>query len=172
MSGQGFGPAGTGDTQLPTEAPIVRNKRRSFESQPDIWGCSFPRSRGNTLTIPPLCVTSHQPLSHPRCPVIPIRTVGVSIRLGSWVAEQNRLGAADVAGCVGSRGPGAGSNFVQASPQHLLFQLLHVCGEETFFILWGDLNASFESSSYLDAALASNGSKAAVRSCKIRKEKD
>lgn len=115
-------------------------------------------------------MTSHRPLSHPRCPVIPIRTVRVSIRLGSWVTEQNQLGVADVSHCDLSRGPRAGSNFVQASPQHLLFQLLHVVGEETFSFC-GDLNASFKCSSYLDTALTSDGSMAVDRSCKIRRKK-
>lgn len=77
---------------------------------------------------------------------------------------------ADVAHCDLSTGPSAGSNFVQASPQHLLFQLLHVVGEETF-PFYEDLNASFECSSYLDTALTSDGSTAVDRSCKIRRGK-
>lgn len=80
----------------------------------------------------------------------------MSIRLGSWVTEQNQLGVADVAHWDVSRGPREGSNFAQASPQHLLLQLLHAIGEETFSF-YGDLKGSFECSSYLDLALTYAG---------------
>lgn len=40
------------------------NTNPTFSFHFDIWGF-FPRTHGNATTIPPLCVTSYGPLSHP-----------------------------------------------------------------------------------------------------------
>lgn len=166
MSGQRFGPAGIGRRGGHKNAPL---EHRFFRTRPSVLICSLtfrvlfsPHVVVATLAAIPPLLRDFTPTVIPptaAAPLFPIRTVGASIRLGSWVTEQKELGAADVADWDLSRGPSAGSNFVRASTQHLLFQPLHVVGEETFPSC-ADLNASFECSSYPHLGFTSGGSMA------------